>query len=184
MEKKVRTDDLDIAFNLVYLSIFGVSMTDEVDGAKQPSSKAKNSQADKAPASQASKKKVHFNNDGDSDMEEDEQEYKGDAQGVSSHGRNIGTRRQAAMASNRDAGLKKMRVSDLMEEEGDEESAVRNLLGATPVPAGPTFDMQAKKFAFKLISEVKEELGGSSKINFDVVWQRYFKLDDGKQTNK
>lgn len=34
MEKKVRTDDLDIAFNLVYLSIFGVSMTDEVDGAK------------------------------------------------------------------------------------------------------------------------------------------------------
>ena len=103
---------------------------------------------------------------------------------MSGAGRNMGTRRQAAMAANSDTGLKKMRVSDVMDEEEDEASALKNLLHATPVPAGPAFDMQAKKFAFKLISEVKEELGGSSKINFDLVWQRYFKLDDGKQTNK
>lgn len=78
MEKSVRTDDLDIAFNLVYLSIFGTSMTDDQEASQKPaSSKAKNSQAaDKAPTSQASKKKVSFNKDADSD-EEDEAEYKG-----------------------------------------------------------------------------------------------------------
>ena len=182
MKKEVSTGDLDIAFRLVYLSIFGKEMSDEETDSSQKKTSKSSAARESAPAGSqaASRKKVRFNKDEESE-EQDEVEYKG-AQAVSSSGRNIGTRRQAAMAANRDTGMKKLRVSDVMEEddEQDDANALNNLLNAKPVVAGPTFDMQAKKFAFKIISEVKEELGGSSKINFDLVWQRYFGMDEGK----
>ena len=119
MSKQVTTSDIDVAVNLINLSIFGKETDDEEKEQRPKTKKPSQSQA-QAPAGERAPKPDRRKARGafDDDVEEDEIEYKGDAP-VASAGRNMGTRRQAAMAANNELGSKKMRVSDVLDAEDD-----------------------------------------------------------------
>lgn len=117
MSKQVTTSDIDVAVNLINLSIFGRETDDEEKEQRPKTKKPAQSQApagERAPKPDRRKSRGAF----DDDVDEDEIEYKGDAP-VASGGRNMGTRRQAAMAANNELGSKKMRVSDVLDAEDD-----------------------------------------------------------------
>lgn len=64
----------------------------------------------------------------------------------------------------------------------DEEQQVKDLFAPAQSNDSFTFDLSVKKYAFKLITEVKQETN-KSRIPIDAVWQKFFKLDDDAQKN-
>ena len=64
----------------------------------------------------------------------------------------------------------------------DEEQQVKTLFAQEPVKDSFTFDLQTKKYVFRLIGEAKAELN-KSRIPINVVWQKFFQLDDEQQKN-
>lgn len=103
------------------------------------------------------------------DIEEDYDEQRKAADGTTPGQGSSRPMRRSAIQS-----LKKMKI--------DEEQQVKDLFAPAQSNDSFTFDLSVKKYAFKLITEVKQETN-KSRIPIDAVWQKFFKLDDDAQKN-
>lgn len=155
LSKKVETSDIDIAVNLVHLSIFGVPMIEDEDDdlegqdkSKKAASPAKdkNRRNAKMDDETISKKRVKFGKDNDEEVE-----FKGP---VATHTRT--TRRSAAIANEVERpSSKKMKI--------DEEQQVTELFQSSMKYDASPVDISVKKFIFKMISDISNK-SGSGKV--------------------
>ena len=150
MAKRVETSDIDVAVNLLHLSIFGRPFQEE----EEPKSKAKSPTpvVDVAPEQKADEKEEAI----------PEPKSAGTARNISK------SRRQAARPAKPEG--KKPRVD--AEQEAAEQ--LRAVVNAQPVPK---MSMNAKKRVFGVIADEAKALGGDTKIAVSRLWQRYFTLD-------
>lgn len=191
--KVVSTSDIDVAVNLIHLSIFGEPM-DEGDEDEQPASFSKpmaaaaparsdqNMQSSRAARAgrgrmegveQASKKRVKFQG-GD---EDDDDDFQGDQGGLTGQlGERRSTRRSAAQGLEEPAPSKKMKI--------DDEQQLRELLqGSTTYDAASQAKLMAvKRFVYKLGAAARQATG-SSRVPVSALWQRYFQLPEAEQLN-
>ena len=187
MSKVIETTDIDIAVNLVHLSIFGEDLEeapqedapmedDEQDLGQQParappsghgrSARATRAQARNQGSEEAqSKKRVKFTG-----TDDDEEVIMDDDHAPTPGATVRNTRRSGA-----NANLKKMKI--------DEEQQVKDLFeAAKPVEDSFTFDLATKKYLFKIIGDCNTEQE-KSKVAIDSVWKKYFQLPDEEQVN-
>jgi len=179
LQKTVTSKDIDIAVNMIHLSIFGEPMDeeegdDDMDlneaagpkaGAKDKSSKM---EVDTAP--NAGKKRVKFGGEDD--------DFQAEA-GGSTGARRI-TRRQtgpkqapaAAPAEEQRPASKKMKV--------DEEQQVNELFQSSIRADVSKVDISVKKFVFKLVSDISNA-ERSSKVNINQIWKKFFGYDAAQQ---
>ena len=179
LSKKVETSDIDIAVNLVHLSIFGVPMIEDEDEDLEGADKKKKNNAP-SPAKDTrrknakmdvdetvSKKRVKFGRE----VEDD-----GDFKAADNAGEVVQkrtTRRSAAIANDADISgrpsSKKMKI--------DEDQQVTELFQSSMKYDASPVDISVKKFIFKMISDISNR-SGSSKVPIKQIWQKYFALSD------
>ena len=195
LSKIVATSDIDIAVNLIHLSIFGEEMAEDGDDdegmqdegqaangkPQQANSTSRASRAatrldkqkkdDVPPAQQQngpSKKRVQFQ------AGDDDEDFVGGDQREAGPGRQGGIQTRSANNSQQPEGQFKKKVK------GGEEQEVRALFAGSLQQAGKV-DVSVKKFVYKLIGECN--VGGSGKVSVAAIWQKYFGLEDARQRN-
>ena len=64
----------------------------------------------------------------------------------------------------------------------DEEQQVQDLFNSNQAQDPSTFDLTAKKFVFKLITESQKDTN-KSKVPINHIWSKYFTMEDDQQKN-
>ena len=175
ISKQVSTSDIDVAINLIHLSIFGEPMEDEesedddhMDLDSKPKAAASKKMEIDSKATN-SRRKVKFDQ-----QDEDDEDFRGDQKGPASSIRQ--TRRQTGPkpVAEEERASKRMKVDDEQQVNELFTSSVR--FDASPI------DISVKKFVFKLTSEISNT-ERTSKVPIDAIWKKYFSLDDASQKN-
>ena len=207
LSKVVATSDIDVAVNLIHLSIFGEEMAEDGEGdesmkeegaaAVPPRSEQviQSSRASRAVGRQAGHKKDDVNQpesalpqqqNGFSKKrvkfharDDDEEFHAGEpGQAGSSRQGGVQTRRSATDG----AGQQHAGPSDKKKIKVDDEAQVSALFASSIRLAADPVDITVKKFVFKLIGEVSNA-AGVGKVAVNAIWQKYFALGDDQQRN-
>ena len=198
LSKVVATTDIDVAVNLIHLSIFGEEMADDADDDEgmqdegQPAN-AKSQQADNTRASRAATRQDKGKKDGEQATpsqqqtgpskkrvqfqarEDDEDFVEGDQrQGSPARQGGIQTRSANNSQQQQPQGQFKKMIKV------GEDQEVRALFAGSQQQAAPV-DVSVKKFVYKLIGEANAS--GSGKVAVAAIWQKYFALEDAQQRN-
>ena len=171
--KVVKTDDLNVAVNLIHLSIFGEVMNnedeEEEEDDKKDLNKAKNQKMEID--QKISKKRVKFG--GDQEMEDEEIDSSKPVNKKINNRRLTGPAPVQATSEERPAS-KKMKIDDAQQVSELFQSSMK--VETSPV------HISVKKFIFRLISEISNQ-ERSSKVAVDKIWKKYFELSDDMQKN-
>ena len=197
LSKAVATSDIDVAVNLIHLSIFGEEMAEDEEGdesMKEEGAAAVPARSDQviqsSRASRALLRQDRGNKDGENPPEgalpqqqngvskkrvkfhardDDEEFHAGEPRQASpSRQGGVQTRRSATDGTGQPVS-KKMKV--------DEEQQVTELFQSSIRFDPNPVDITVKKFVFKLIGEVSNA-AGTGKVAINAIWQRYFGLPD------
>ena len=167
LSKRVETTDIDVAVNLVHLSIFGEQMDeeDENDDDKDLADKKNDAAGPAAKESRKrnakmevdetqTKKRVKFG------REVDDDDFKADSKEVIQ--KRVSTRRSAAANVEAERPTsKKMKI--------DEEQQVTELFQSSIKYDASPVDISVKKFVFKMISEIQSK-SGTAKVPINQIW--------------
>ena len=174
LSKFVTIHDIDIAVNLIHLSIFGKPMDDEAQSEEEDDkmdldSKMKITETAKTNGISKSRK-VKFDEQGEDDDDFHGADQKGPATSQRQTRRQTGPKPQIE----EERTSKRMKV--------DDEQQINELYASSVRYDASPIDISVKKFVYKLTSDISNQ-ERTSKVSIDAIWRKYFAMDDASQKN-